>query len=75
MVWKVCNQSYAGDKMSSSAMKPLIQQILTNFREMRCLRHKIHIGLFLTFLLADLSWIFTALIQVCENLVNSLTNL
>jgi len=37
--------------------------IFLSFRELRCLRHKIHMGLFLTFLLADLSWIFTALIQ------------
>ena len=37
-----------------------------SIRELRCLRHKIHMGLFLTFLLADLSWIFTALIQVEE---------
>ena len=34
------------------------------FREMRCLRHKIHIGLFFTLILSDMSWIFTALIQV-----------
>ena len=33
-------------------------------RELTCLRHKIHMGLFLTLILADMSWIFTALIQV-----------
>ena len=54
------------------------------FRELRCLRHKIHMGLFLTFLLADLSWIFTALIQVkdvkcfkrsfCDSIMNNIYN-
>jgi hypothetical protein len=33
-------------------------------REMRCMRHKIHIGLFLTYIFADLAWIITALLQV-----------
>jgi len=37
--------------------------IFLSFREMRCLRHKIHIGLFLTLILSILSWIFVALIQ------------
>jgi hypothetical protein len=31
---------------------------------MRCMRHKIHIGLFLTYIFADLAWIITALLQV-----------
>jgi len=37
--------------------------IFLSFREMRCLRHKIHIGLFLSLILTDLAWIFVALIQ------------
>jgi len=37
--------------------------IFLSFREMRCLRHKIHIGLFLTLIMSDMSWIFTAFIQ------------
>ena len=31
---------------------------------MRCLRHKIHIGLFLALIFTDLAWIFAAFIQV-----------
>ena len=33
-------------------------------REMRCLRHKIHVGLFLSLILTDIAWIFVAFIQV-----------
>ncbi|XP_023329104.1 diuretic hormone receptor isoform X2 [Eurytemora carolleeae] len=32
-------------------------------REMRCMRHKIHIGLFLTYIFTDLAWIITNLLQ------------
>ena len=32
-------------------------------REMRCLRHKIHMGLFCAFGLSALNWIFTKSIQ------------
>lgn len=31
---------------------------------MRCLRHKIHIGLFVALIFTDLAWIFAAFIQV-----------
>jgi len=31
-----------------------------SFRELRCLRHKIHIGLFLTVILTDLTWLINA---------------
>jgi len=37
--------------------------IFFSFRELRCLRHKIHIGLFTTLFLTDISWIFTAIVQ------------
>jgi len=33
--------------------------IFCSFREMRCLRHKIHVGLFCAFGLSALNWIFT----------------
>ena len=33
-------------------------------REMRCLRHKIHIGLFVALIFTDLAWILAAFIQV-----------
>jgi len=33
--------------------------IFLSFREMRCLRHKIHVGLFCAFGLSALNWIFT----------------
>ena len=33
-------------------------------RELRCLRHKIHMGLFCSVLLTDLSWLITASLQV-----------
>ena len=37
------------------------------FRELRCLRHKIHIGLFVTVGIADLTWLLTASLQVIGN--------
>ena len=55
----------------SSLYFPVIQVRLIVFcfsydlsRELHCLRHKIHIGLFITLIFADISWIFTACIQV-----------
>ena len=36
----------------------LISRLL-NFRKLRCLRHKVHVGLFLSFWLYSLSWIIT----------------
>jgi hypothetical protein len=41
-----------------------VRDIFNFYREMRCMRHKIHIGLFLTYIFADLAWIITALLQV-----------
>lgn len=46
--------------------------IFFSFRELRCLRHKIHIGLFSTVCLADISWISTAFVQ---SLIHSDDNL
>jgi len=37
--------------------------IYLSFREMRCLRHKIHMGLFCAFGLSALNWIFTKSLQ------------
>ena len=39
------------------------------FRELRCLRHKIHIGLFVTVGIANLTWLLTASLQVTRNVV------
>ena len=48
--------------------RPLIglKKVFT-FRELRCLRHKIHIGLFVTVGIADLTWLLTASLQVIGN--------
>lgn len=40
-------------------------------RELRCLRHKIHIGLFVTVGLADLTWLITASLQVILNVLTT----
>lgn len=45
--------------------------IFLSFRELRCLRHKIHIGLFTTLFLTDVSWIFTAVVQSLIHIDNS----
>ena len=39
------------------------------FREMRCLRNKIHTNLFFTFVLSNACWIGTAVIQVSSNVL------
>ena len=43
-------------------------QFLCLFSEMRCMRHKIHIGLFLTYIFTDLAWIITNLLQVKQRI-------
>ena len=43
-------------------------------RELRCLRHKIHIGLFISVILADLSWLIEPLLQV-ECWINDIMNM
>ena len=46
-----------------------------NCREMRCLRHKIHIGLFVALIFTDLAWILAAFIQVViAGILNLFTN-
>ena len=53
---------------------PKLQLNLTSniFREMRCLRNKIHANLFLTFILTNTCWIITAVMQSIHNSSSSL---
>ena len=48
----------------SSKNRLLIITSVVFFREFRRLRHKIHIGLFLSFILESVSWIISAISQV-----------
>eukprot|EP00090_Calanus_glacialis_P008808 TRINITY_DN17144_c0_g1_i1.p1 TRINITY_DN17144_c0_g1~~TRINITY_DN17144_c0_g1_i1.p1 ORF type:complete len:483 (-),score=95.59 TRINITY_DN17144_c0_g1_i1:231-1679(-) len=40
--------------------------VFASFREMRCIRHKVHIALFIAFGLADLAWILQL---ICQNII------
>ena len=44
--------------------EPMMISSAVDFRELRCLRNKIHINLFITFWLSNSCWIVSAIIQV-----------
>ena len=53
-------------KLSLSLPRSLSIFIFSFAREMKCLRHKIHLNLFLSVLTANLSWVLSYAVQVSE---------
>ena len=53
-------------KLSLSLPRSLSIFIFSFGREMKCLRHKIHLNLFLSVLTANLSWVLSYAVQVSE---------